>query len=146
MLMSKNLVFLNGELKSSLFIILIFFSFHEHIKISFHTWFSLCLIYKKSNWFVYIFVAKCQFLQIPLTKYVLQSWKLACFIRWTILFETCFLDICPLYLTDTWYRVLSFFIYLFCLWVKISSPMVGKWGTLFKWHGLKRPINSKKHR
>ena len=49
-----------------------------------------CLMYKKSNSFVYKFVVNCQALERTLTGCTLWSWKLACLITWTILFKTPF--------------------------------------------------------
>ena len=48
------------------------------------------LMYKKSNSFVYKFVVNCQVFEITLSGCTLWSWKLACLITWTILFEAPF--------------------------------------------------------
>ena len=40
-----------------------------------------CLIYKKLNSFVHVFLADCQYFQINPSGYVLLSWKLAGFIK-----------------------------------------------------------------
>ena len=58
-------------------------------------------MYKKSNSFIYKFVVNCQVFQITPSGCTQWSWKLACLITWTVLFETpffrylsIFLDIC----------------------------------------------------
>ena len=48
------------------------------------------LMYKNSNSFVYKFVVNCQIFEITTSGCTLRSWKLACLITWTILFETPF--------------------------------------------------------
>ena len=46
-----------------------------------------CLMYEKSNLFVYKFVVNCQIFEITPSGCTLWSWKLACLITGTILFE-----------------------------------------------------------
>ena len=51
-------------------------------------WRHISFDYKNSNSFLHVFVVNCPFFKITSAKYALYSWKLACFITWTILVDT----------------------------------------------------------
>ena len=68
------------------------------------------LMYRKWHSFVFTFVINSHFFQTTPSGYSLQSWKLACFMMWTILFKkACF-------------RYLSIFVDLTLIRVRIFLP------------------------